>query len=274
MTTAAILDEYAARYQQAYSSLAIAAEAAAVDAWLASNTLNDDDWLPFYWVIVLGSASQAADLAAAYTDAQLDVLTAWRPPSVPVADLGWLEPDFAAWGATPTAHARWLVSEGMTADQAIVETADKVSRQMTSVLRAAENNAIDQILNEADEFLVWDEVAAPDDVVFDGRSLEAFMQDAAAQGYRTTKRTRQAMAWRRIPQGGACGWCRVVADRLYTDASARAGRAWHNYCRCTWRLVTPDESREWKPTLAGDAWREVIKERADVPTTQGKNNDG
>ena len=57
-----------------------------------------------------------------------------------------------------------------------------------------------------------------------------------------------AMLYKRVPQGGSCGWCRVVATRLYDLESYRRGSSWHAHCRCTMVLLTEAEARLYLDT--------------------------
>jgi hypothetical protein len=59
-----------------------------------------------------------------------------------------------------------------------------------------------------------------------------------------------AMMYKRVPQNKACGWCRIVATRLYSAKSGKASARWHDACRCTWTLVTLQEARTYAATLS------------------------
>jgi hypothetical protein len=55
-----------------------------------------------------------------------------------------------------------------------------------------------------------------------------------------------AMMAKRVPNAGACGWCKIVATRLYSLAAYKRGGAWHDHCRCTFALVTEAEAKAYR----------------------------
>lgn len=60
----------------------------------------------------------------------------------------------------------------------------------------------------------------------------------------------KAMMAKRVPSAGACGWCRVVATRLYSLDSMKRDKAWHHACRCDMVLVTEREAKAYTSVLA------------------------
>jgi hypothetical protein len=62
-----------------------------------------------------------------------------------------------------------------------------------------------------------------------------------------------AMMAKRVPNAGACGWCKVVATRLYSLAAYKRGGAWHDHCRCTFALVTEAEAKAYREGMGSTA---------------------
>lgn len=82
------------------------------------------------------------------------------------------------------------------------------------------------------------------------RTAEVLTVDAV--DWPTFATTGKAMLYKRVPQSGACGWCRVVATRLYSLDSFKKGRAWHAHCRCSWATITREEAKTYASTLKRD----------------------
>lgn len=59
----------------------------------------------------------------------------------------------------------------------------------------------------------------------------------------------KAMLAKRVPTAGACGWCRVVATRLYSLETMERGGAWHAHCRCRFVPATEAEVRAYIDAL-------------------------
>lgn len=49
----------------------------------------------------------------------------------------------------------------------------------------------------------------------------------------TTNNSDLFTGWRRIPEPGACPWCRALSDKTYKNAATATGLRYHNRCRCT-----------------------------------------
>lgn len=63
-----------------------------------------------------------------------------------------------------------------------------------------------------------------------------------------------AMLYKRVTTPGACGWCQIVATRLYAAASAKASAQWHRGCRCSWQLVDFQTAKTYADTHAQDGY--------------------
>lgn len=252
MANEAVLDRLADAYQQSFSRVQIAAERAAQDAWLSFDSFAGDDedrWSEAFWAILFAAAATASALAARYMQWQLDV--EGIPVQVPDPDLDWLSEDFDVWHTSPMIAARVAISKGADPVEAMGAAATQVTVLANAAIREAEQRSLDQIIDGLFDLEV--------DVTYEEVDPTASREQAQA---------RPRAAFRRIPQDGACGWCRVVADRIYS-AKAKKNHplgAWHNYCRCTWRKVTAQEASEWKPRYVGGEWKSVVQERADLTT--------
>jgi len=250
MANEALLDRLADVYQQGFSRVQIAAEQAAQDAWYSLDSFageDEDEWNAAYWAIVLGATAAATGLATAYLQYQLDL--EGIDFDVPSPDLGWLEEDFNVWKQSPMVASRIAISKGLDPAEALTAGATRVTRLAGTAVREAEQRALDEFiegLSDIEVEVTLEEVDAP-----------------------KPKVKKEKVSFRRITQQGSCGWCRVAADRLYSEKAKRDHPlgAWHEYCRCTWRKVTSGEAAAWEQRYAGGEWRSVIEERATVTQT-------
>lgn len=259
------LDQLASAYQQSVSRIAIASEMAAIDSWYAHDSYvsdDDDDWSAAFWVIVLGAATAISALTREYVQ-NIGAYTGIMA-SLPSPDLSWLENDFENYYISPAVHARWLVGDGMDRTTAIRMSADRVAKLTSAVTRETELRAFEQMVRSQVFQVSWE-------YELDDRNpvplFPATMEEAdalAARSEHRVKRTKDPK-FKRVPQVDACGWCRVVADRIYSlEAKERSPLgAWHNFCRCTWRKVTSAEAASFTPQYGDGQWRTVIKERFD-----------
>jgi hypothetical protein len=251
MANEALLDRLADVYQQAFSRVQIAAEQAAQDAWYSFDSFageDEDEWNAAYWAIVSAATLTATGLAVSYLQYQFDA--EGIDFIVPTPDLDWLEDDFDVWKQSPMVASRIGISKGMDPVEAMTAGATRVTRHTGTIVREAEQRAIEDFfeeLSDIDVEVTYTEVDAPT----------------------TAKPKKVRSKYRRIVQSGSCGWCRVAADRLYGERAKRDHPlgAWHEYCRCTWRKVTASEAAAWEQRLAGGQWRSVVKERATVSET-------
>lgn len=249
-----LLDRLADRYQQAYSRIQIATEQSAIDLWYTFDSFagdDEDEWNELFYALIAGAALAGAGLMSAYLQAQFDALGLGL--EVPSAEIDWLADDFDGWAHSPMLAARVAISEGDDPVGAMAAAATRVSVLSTSAIREAEQRALNDFL--------------------DGLTLETEFEytEVDADGGETTQKA--PIRFRRITQDGACGFCRVTADRLYSEKARDASPlgSWHTFCRCTWRQVTPKEAAAWKPQYGGGEWRSVIEERADVPEQERVN---
>jgi len=259
-----VLDRLALAHHYAFTRIQEAAIAAATALWLelASNSLTDEErWVAGLWSVIEGSARVSSYEAAAYLQAQLDYTGI--APRLPAPNLDWLREDFDAWSVTPIREAvRRLSTEPDSAYEVIIrETVPMVRKLTDTVLRTVELQTVDDLVASPAFAASTTFVGTRPEEQF--RPLTTGEARILADRLNGKKITKQ---YQRVTQAGACGWCQVVASRLYSYGATLRGEGWHDRCRCTWREVTPDEASTWTNPLSGD-WREVIKERADVPET-------
>ena len=260
-----VLDSLAAAHQQGFSAIQTAAEAAATSAWMQNPDVDDEDgWSARFWLIVFGAATASSSQTREYLQQQLDYLG--LAARLPEPDLSWVRDDFDAWAVSPLVRARILLSEGAAFTDAAQDAATRVSKLTSAISRTAEQTTLDQMFDSPAFEYSWEFVDERPPGVFNIRSLDevgTLVDRVSADGYRVTQRYGSPKRWIRVTQGGACGWCRVVADSVYSDRAKDRGSQWHTFCRCTWRLAAPSEANEFTPQHRGD-WRSVIHERADT----------
>lgn len=94
-----------------------------------------------------------------------------------------------------------------------------------------------------------------------GRQSSLEVQHAQRRAFGQLESAGAGRPVRRIPNAGACGFCRVVADRMYNKVS---DVQLHGNCRCSTGYVDP--AGEWEPGQLGRGkWQDVIGERATTP---------
>lgn len=73
---------------------------------------------------------------------------------------------------------------------------------------------------------------------------------------------RSFAGWRRVPEPGACSFCRMLATRgaAYLSKDTAAGRRYHQRCRCTAEPVMAAELPELNARLAAE-WAEMDRPR-------------
>lgn len=259
-----VMDQMAAAYQQALSRLSIAAEMAVEDAWFSHDSFDSDDdeeWEAAFWAVV-GTVGAAT---AALTREYVQVMGAYVGimATLPSPDLDWLTEDFASWDLSPAIMARWRSSEGDDSREAIRVAGGRANKLTTAVLRRAEQETFEQMLGSFPFEFSWEyEIDdTPNVPVFPATVEEA---DRIATTRTDVKRTSRPK-YRRMTQADACGWCRVVADRVYTARAFERNPLgqWHTYCRCTWRRITDSEARAFSPQYGDQQWRTVVTERFD-----------
>jgi hypothetical protein len=191
-------------------------------------------WAPRYLRLVTAAQRASATAAEVYMRQQLALIGEGVASSavIEVADL--LVTAETPWLVSPVSRMRKVLAAG----QELVESAEDAARLTAQAQAEAARYA---------GHLVQTEVRATE-------------RTAATRAYSTHWDSGEPLSWKRVPEVGACGWCRVVADRLY---SAEFTGEWHADCHCDWRMVTAAESSGWTPTLGRDGWRDVINDRAD-----------
>ena len=195
----------------------------------------------------LGSRYAAASTSALRSAVE-DAVQALEAGSASVAQAALA--DRVGWLHSPVVKVRWGLSTGLPAADALARAGDFVEEATYNAGRAVER------------------------IVMGASGWPAFKNGVA-------------MMYRRVTHPGACGWCRLVATRLYSLASFKAtgggtSAQWHAWCRCTWAPVTFDEARTYAGRLKdsdgdyyaaaraiglwdGDApenWRDIERQRA------------
>jgi hypothetical protein len=232
------LDALARVYGQRQTQLRTRAAAAAERLFVASAADGipaADVWTERYVRLITASQRATATATDVYMRQQLAVIGETVSASRAVTDIADLliSPE-TRWVSSPLGRMGRVLAAGQQAVETAADAAALTVRARAEAARYAGH-------------LVHTEVRATE-------------RQTATRAYNTHWSTSEPLRWKRIPEAGACGWCRVVADRLY---SAEFPGEWHTDCNCDWRMVTMAESNDWKPELRGDDWRDLITERAD-----------
>lgn len=240
-----LLDQLAREYAAQWELLLDGADYAMTGLWYETGGAGLEGtaaWARAAQPVIEGVQTAAAELATGWLDTQAAFLGA---AELPPAAATVLEAPTAVL-SSPPARMGNLLAQGAEYADALQNTAGYVRRLTSTTARAAE---------QAGRAQRADAVAAalPDD----------YYQGAGGKLNRRRRKGAGGLRYTRVPDGRACGWCRVVADRLYTEAGV-AGQ-WHGFCRCTWRLaVSADLDRLGQ--LADGQWRDVIDQRA-IPSS-------
>lgn len=225
-----VLNYLAAQYGDAWELLLDGADTAMRNLWLAVGGTSPEAlalWEAQATVLMAGVTDAAASGAAAWLDLQVSAMGGQVPPATAI-----VAPSSPAVISAPPKRLLSHLAAGLDYAEAMLETANYVGRLTSTATRAAEQ--------------AGRAARAPDVVEYVPRS-------------RTARRRKQNVLYVRVPDVRACGWCRVVADRLYTEEGVKG--SWHAFCRCTWRLATPNDMLNLGQ-YDGGRWKDVIKERA------------
>lgn len=251
----------AAAYHLAQTRLSRNAERSAAALLRSQRPLTDAQmtaWMASWNALLGGQAASQAQLTAAYARTQMSrfgvsvPVTLTVPSPAPDGIDGWLAGPYARI-APPSLladvrRARAVMDSGtLPASQAAL--VDRVQFLHSPVVkqrwRVSEGETFDAALSSNGRFVssaTYDAGRAVERIVMGAQSWPAF-------------RNGTAMMYRRVPQAGACGWCRLVATRLYSLASFRAtgggqSAPWHGACRCAWAAVTLSDATSYANALA------------------------
>ncbi len=258
---AGVLLGLASAYQLAQFRLGRNAERSSSSLLRSQRPLSDaqmTSWMASWNALLGGYAAAQAQLTSSYARAQLSrfgvvlpsVLTVPAPPSEGID--GWLDGPYARI-APPSLladvrRARVVMESGvMPASSAAL--VDRVQFLHSPVVKqrwmVSRGESFDNALASNGSFVssaTYDSGRAVERIVMGAQQWPAF-------------RNGVAMMYRRVPQAGACGWCRLVATRLYSLASFRStgsgdGAAWHGACRCVWAPITFGDAKSYADSLA------------------------
>jgi hypothetical protein len=257
----------AVAYHAAQFGLSAASESAARDLFLRLRPVSDADlteWMDAWNRLLAAQQAQQDALTTAYVRNQLALmgteLTAGST-FVDAAALGDLEdmidgPNwrFASSGLrreVDEAARRLGAGKGLQADRLL---ADRVKTLHSPVIKVRTELSVGKGIAEALDAVVPD----VEGMTFNAnRAAERLSMDAINW---PSFKNGKAMLYRRVVTPGACGWCVMVATRLYAAESAtmsipgvkaskgdlmRGSAIWHRGCRCTWQLVTFDQANAY-----------------------------
>lgn len=224
------------------------------------------DWMTFAPLRLETAAEQYAQLATSYLDTQFAILSP-APPTVPPPDLSWVRDNIDTWLPAPMVEAAGRIADGENVTEVLNDIAPQVSREVTAFGNEVEARTVEDGLNNVGE--VW---------TFDGNrpmplemdrikagiiEAEKYANSFRSSGYPLSKKEGKRLRIQIMPQIGACGFCIVRADRLYTVNVLQGSHVRsHNYCRCGWRIVTKDEANTFESALSGGRYKAVIDRRS------------
>ena len=246
----------AAAYQTAQYRISTAAEDASLRLWRQQRPITDSDmsgWMLSWSALLAGYAAQQSALTRAYANASLSRF------GTALSDVSSIDP-------FPTNVDEWLSSEqGRIAPASLREAARRAAGAIESGSGTVQDAALVDRLTFLHSPVIktrWrvSEGAAFADAVEEvtsfvsgqaynaGRVAESLVMDAANW---PSFKNGTAMLYKRVPQAGACGWCQLVATRLYSLAAKKNAekRPFHALCRCTWAPVTFDEAKAYSSEL-------------------------
>lgn len=242
----------AAAYQLAEFRLTSATQRAARTLWLQLRPITDADlgeWMLAWNSMLAGAAKQQSLLTQTYVTNSLrqfgvNIDTTVRVDvSRDTTDIdGWLDGPYGR--SAPQSLRQDVVNlKRAVAERRIgIEEAalrDRLAYLHSPVIKqrwkVSEGRTFDEALDEV--------LPSIDDTTYAAqRAVEEIVQGAQRW---PTFQNGLAMMYRRVPQARACGWCKIVATRLYTVESFKRGAQWHNFCHCTWQAVTLDQAQSY-----------------------------
>jgi hypothetical protein len=268
-----VLDDLAGQYGQSFELLLDGADTAMRGLWMEAATTDVAAWQQAAAPLVDGIQQAAAQGAATWVDVQAAAMGV--PLPAPAAAAVPVEAAPAVLGSPPL-RLQTLLAQGMDYADAVAQTSNYVSRLTTTMTRTAEHagraHKTKQVASGIAKAVAGDDWKA-------AAAAEVAMNPEWAAYYKKMgfnppgmPKAPKMLLWVRVPDARACGWCKVVADRLYTEEGVKG--QWHAYCRCTWRLATPDDvvgkyaKGEWQELIGQKAKPTPAKQLADAPTAQ------
>jgi hypothetical protein len=250
----------AVAYHAAQYGLSAASESAARDLFLRLRPVSDADlteWMDAWNRLLAAQQAQQSALTTAYVRSQLALMgteLSVGSTFVDAAALGDLEDmiDGPNWRvASPglrrevdEAARRLGAGKGLQVDRLL---ADRVKTLHSPVIKVRTELSVGKGIVEALD------AVAPDveGMTFNAnRAAERLSMDAINW---PSFKNGKAMLYRRVITPGACGWCAVVATRLYAAETGKSSSVWHRGCRCTWQLVTLDQANAYHDGLGKDS---------------------
>lgn len=251
----AVLLSLALAYHTAQYGMSFASESAARDLFLRMRPINDADmreWMAAWETLLAAQMRQQAYLTSAYIANTLqrfgiELVESIDRDLAALADLEQMM-ESRVYALAPSGlraeirdAARRLGAGGARLDDLLL--ADRVQSLASPVVKVRTATAGGATLDEAVRSVVPD----VEGMTFDfGRSAERIAMRAAQW---PAFKNGQAMLYRRVITPGACGWCAIVATRLYAARSAKGSAVWHRGCRCTWQLVSEADATAYAKKL-------------------------
>lgn len=255
-TSAATLLGLAAAYQTAQFRISTSAEQASMRLWRQQRPLTTPDltsWMLSWNALLAGFAAQQAALTRAYANTALSRFGTTLPgvgsvPPFPTGAQEWLNSEYGSIAPASLRAAAAAAADAVENGTGTVLDAALLNRLgwlHSPVIKqrwhVSEGTDFDTALDNVSSFVSGQAYNA-------GRDVESLLMDAANW---PTFKNGTAMVYKRVPQAGACGWCLLVATRLWSlQAKTRAEKKpFHEACRCAWALVTQDEAQTYADQL-------------------------
>ena len=249
---AAILFAASAAAAQAAYAANMATTRNAVSAWLNSRPVNDDEmreWMNDFDRIQGNAARQHEMLTRSWANMSLRSFGATAQP------LPWVDPE----PSLIEPLRRWVdgpipdIAPELAADALAI--LDRVDAGTASVADLAKADRIPSLHSPVLD--VRTRLSVGEGLFTAHRGASGHIARIVDASLRSTENaTIRSIRWPtfkdgtammaiRVPQAGACGWCRVVSTRLYSLASLRRGAMWHTACRCAMRMATEAEAKAY-----------------------------
>jgi len=250
----AVLLSTALAYHTAQYRLQSSSERAARDLFVRLRPISDADmaeWMDAWNTLLAAQQAQQGTLTTAYIRVTLGQFGVRLPRDVVVPASDAVFADLRRWVdsrayRSASGNLRRQVDEALTRvasggpSARDAQLADRVLNLAAPVVKVREATSLGATLEAA----VNDVADHVEGVTYNtSRAAERMALDAVTKW--PTFKNGQAMLYRRVPQAGACGWCILVATRLYPLSASKRGPAWHRGCRCSWQLAAESQVKAY-----------------------------
>lgn len=268
----------AERHQREADRIQTAGEMMMIDLFLRiAADQNVTEWVGLGTARLEGLATSYSNFTTSYLDNQLAILSP-APPALPPPDLSWVRKNIDEWLPSSMVEVNGRVDAGDAIQDILTETTPKIERQVSAFINEVEARTVERALADTEDFWTFDmnrpsaaqvrEIGlplAPNGINVQAgiAELEKYANTPLGSRYPISRSTGKRLRYMIQPQIGACGFCIVRADRLYSvDVLHGARVRSHTHCRCGWRIVTSNEAHTFDSVLRGSKATDIIDRRA------------